>query len=152
MSDDESLCWTTAVELSRRIAARDITPMEVADAVLRRIEKVNPLLNAFVFHNPEQVLRDARRLTEDLTKRTTLPPLYGIPYSVKEVCAVAATPVTSGVVAFKDMVADRDEPVSARLRASGACSWERRISRRAGTRPAPTITSTVPRAILGIRE
>ncbi|WP_235624589.1 amidase, partial [Mycobacteroides abscessus] len=119
MSDDESLCWTTAVELSRRIAARDITPMEVADAVLRRIEKVNPLLNAFVFHNPEQVLRDARRLTEDLTKRTTLPPLYGIPYSVKEVCAVAATPVTSGVVAFKDMVADRDEPVSARLRASG---------------------------------
>ncbi|WP_162298752.1 amidase [Mycobacteroides abscessus] len=119
MSDDESLCWTTAVELSRRIAARDITPMEVADAVLRRIEKVNPLLNAFVFHNPEQVLRDARRLTEDLTKRTTLPPLHGIPYSVKEVCAVAATPVTSGVVAFKDMVADRDEPVSARLRASG---------------------------------
>lgn len=85
MSDAESLCWIPAVELSRQIAVRDITPMEVADAVLRRIEKVNPVLNAFVLHDPEQVLRDARRLTEDLTKRTTLPPLYGIPYSVKKV-------------------------------------------------------------------
>ncbi|OHU19201.1 amidase [Mycobacteroides franklinii] len=119
MSHSESLCWMSAVELSQQIARRNVTPTEIAEAVLRHIERLNPVLNAFVYHDPDQVLSDAKKLTEDLAGARPLSRLHGIPYSVKEVCAVANTPVTSGIVAFKDEIADRDEPVAARLRAGG---------------------------------
>jgi aspartyl-tRNA(Asn)/glutamyl-tRNA(Gln) amidotransferase subunit A len=119
MSDYEDLCWMPAVELSSRIAAREVTPLDVADAVLRRMAEVNPTLNAFVYHNPDQVMADARALTEQLAGGQAVSPLHGIPFSLKEVCAVAGTPATSGIVAFKDAVAQHDEPVTARLKSAG---------------------------------
>ncbi|MFI1912262.1 amidase [Nocardia sp. NPDC020380] len=119
MSDNEELCWMPAVELSRHIAAREITPLEVAEAVLRRIEEVNPALNALVFHQPDQVIRDAKILTEQLAGGAPAGPLHGIPYSLKEGCAAEGTPATSGIVAHRDRIADRDEPVAARLKSAG---------------------------------
>lgn len=119
MSDYEELCWMPAVELSRRIRSREITPLDVADAVLRRMSEINPSLNAFVYHDPDQVMADAKILTDQLAGGQPISPLHGIPYSLKEVCAVTGTPVTSGIVAFKDAVADHDEPVAARLKAAG---------------------------------
>ncbi|MDH6196704.1 aspartyl-tRNA(Asn)/glutamyl-tRNA(Gln) amidotransferase subunit A [Mycobacterium frederiksbergense] len=120
MSDYEELCWMPAVELSRRISSREITPVDVAEAVLRRMSEVNPTLNAFVYHDPDQVMTDAKALTDQLAGGRPISPLHGIPYSLKEVCAVAGTPVTSGIVAFRNAVADHDEPVAARLKAAGA--------------------------------
>lgn len=119
MSDYEDLCWMPAVELSRRIAKREVTPVDVAEAVLRRMSEINPQLNAFVYHDPDSVMFEARALTEQLAGGRSLSPLHGIPYSLKEVCAAAGTPTTSGIVAFKDVVADNDEPVAARLMAAG---------------------------------
>ncbi|WP_285030456.1 amidase family protein [Mycolicibacterium sp. lyk4-40-TYG-92] len=119
MSDYEELCWMPALELSRKISDREVTPVDVAEAVLDRLSDVNPSLNAFVYHDPDQVMSDAKELTEQLAGRRPLPPLHGIPYSVKEVCAVAGTPVTSGIVPFKDQVAEHDEPVAARLKSAG---------------------------------
>ncbi|MFE3056538.1 amidase [Nocardia sp. NPDC059239] len=120
MSDNEELCWMSAVELSARIAAREVSPLDVAEAVVRRIERVDPLLNAFVYHDPDRVLRDAKALTEQLAGGgEPISPLHGIPYSLKEVCGAAGTPTTSGVVAQRGIVAQRDEPVAARLKSAG---------------------------------
>lgn len=120
MSNNDELCWMPAVELSTRIAAREISPLEVAEAVVRRIEWVDPQLNAFVHHDPDQIIRDAKVLTEALVGGDPISPLHGIPYSLKESCGAAGTPTTSGVVAQRGIVSERDEPVVARLKSSGS--------------------------------
>jgi aspartyl-tRNA(Asn)/glutamyl-tRNA(Gln) amidotransferase subunit A len=140
MSEYDDLCWMPAVELSSRIAEREITPVDVAEAVLRRMSDVNPKLNAFVYHDPDQVMADAKALTEQLAGGQPVSPLHGIPYSLKEVCAAAGTPTTSGIVAFKDVVAEHDEPVAARLKSAGGLFLGRPMRRRAVTRPPPPIT------------
>lgn len=115
----EELCWTPATELAARIRAREVTPSDVAEAVLARIERVNPDLNAIVHHDPEQVRRDARALTDQLAGGRELGALHGVPYTLKEGLAVKGLPATSGLVPFKDVVADHDERVAVRLREAG---------------------------------
>jgi aspartyl-tRNA(Asn)/glutamyl-tRNA(Gln) amidotransferase subunit A len=115
----EELCWTSATELAARIKAREVTPSDVAEAVLARIERVNPDLNAIVHHDPDQVRRDARAQTDALAGGAEVGPLHGVPYTVKEGLAVKGLPSTNGLIAFKDVVADHDEVVGVRMREAG---------------------------------
>ncbi|MBW2528639.1 MAG: amidase [Deltaproteobacteria bacterium] len=111
-----------AVELARRTGARKISPVEVVDAHIRRIEQVNPRLNALVVPTFETAREEARRAEEAVARRSRdeLPPLFGVPFTVKELIAVEGLPHTAGVVARRGVVASADAPLVARLRAAGA--------------------------------
>jgi len=115
-----SLLRTSAVEIAALIRRREISPVEVAEAHIRRIEAVNPSINALVADRFESAMAEARAAERRLMTRDELPPLFGVPCTIKEFIAVAGMPQTGGIVAHRDRVADTDSVVVSRLRRAGA--------------------------------
>ncbi|MCU1365266.1 MAG: putative amidase [Ilumatobacteraceae bacterium] len=106
--------------MAAKIRSGEVSSREVVDAHLARIEEVNPHLNAVV-----RVLADEARAAADAADQARangdhLPPLHGVPFTVKENIDVAGTPTTSGILALADAVAPIDAPGVGRLRAAGA--------------------------------
>jgi amidase len=93
---DRDLCFTPATELARLYRARKVSPLEVMRAVLARIDAVNPRVNAYVTLARESALAAARRATGALRRGATLPPLFGIPVSIKDLAATRGIRTTSG--------------------------------------------------------
>jgi amidase len=115
------LCFVPAVELARLYRARKTSPLEVMQAVLARIDAVNPAVNAYVTVARESALAEARRATRALGRRgTPLRPLHGIPVSIKDLTATKGIRTTWGSEFYKDHVPDRDDLVVERLKAAGA--------------------------------
>ena len=119
MATSDELCWLSAVEIAERIRTGAVTPTDVAEQVVARIEAVNPDLNAFVNFDRDQVLRDAAAQTEAQRRGDELGPLHGVPYSIKDLTAVAGLPLTFGLEPLKDNIPDRDAAVVTRLRNAG---------------------------------
>jgi aspartyl-tRNA(Asn)/glutamyl-tRNA(Gln) amidotransferase subunit A len=117
-SEDE-LTWLPAWRIRELIARKEISPVEVLDHFLARIEQFNPTLKAFRHLDAVGAREQAKRAEEAVRRGDTPGPLHGIPISVKEHIAVAGMPVM-GVRGGADLVAARDDLGVARLRASGA--------------------------------
>ena len=117
---DRDLCFTPATELRRIYRARTVSPLEVMDAVLARIDAVNGPLNAYVTLARESARRDARRATAALRRKAALPPLHGVPVSIKDLTATKGIRTTKGSKIFEHHVPDEDALVVERLKAAGA--------------------------------
>lgn len=116
----EELCWLSATELARLIRRRKVSPVEVVDAVLARIERVNPQINAYVTVTAEGARRAARAAERALTRRSArLGPLHGVPFSVKDLVLTRGVRTTFGTPLFRDHVPTEDAPVVERLLAAG---------------------------------
>jgi amidase len=90
-------------------------------AVLARIDAVNPAVNAYVTVARESALAEARRASRLLSRRSsTLPPLHGVPVSIKDLFATKGIRSTWGSLIYKDYVPDADDPIVQRLKAAGA--------------------------------
>ncbi len=120
MAPVRDLCFTPAVDLARLYRARRVSPLEVMQAVLARIDAVNPNVNAIVTLVREQALSAARRATASLRRGASLPPLFGIPVGIKDVTATKGIRTTHGSKLFESHVPDHDALVVARLRQAGA--------------------------------
>lgn len=96
-----------------------MSPVEIVEAHLRRIEEVNPRLNAVVTLAPN-ALDLARRAEEELTRGRAAGALHGVPVTVKDTIEAAGLRSTSGTKLRADYVPDTDAPAVARLRAAGA--------------------------------
>jgi aspartyl-tRNA(Asn)/glutamyl-tRNA(Gln) amidotransferase subunit A len=118
MADDE-ITWLSAVELAAAIRARKISPVELTRAVLARIEKHNPALNAFVTIAAEEAICSAEKAEESLMRGEKLGSLHGVPLHVKDNLYVAASRTTFGSKLFEKNVTDDDCPAVRRLRAAG---------------------------------
>jgi amidase len=114
------LCFTPAVDLARLYRARRASPLEVMQAVLARIDAVNPDVNAIVTLVREAALADARRATAALRRGASLPPLFGVPVAIKDVTPTKGIRTTHGSKLFENHVPDEDALVVQRLRAAGA--------------------------------
>jgi amidase len=114
------LPFTPAVELIRLYRAGKTSPLEVMQAVLARIEAVNPRVNAVVTLVRDSALRAARRATAALRRGARLAPLFGIPVGIKDVTLTRGIRTTYGSKLFADHVPDEDALVVERLRAAGA--------------------------------
>jgi aspartyl-tRNA(Asn)/glutamyl-tRNA(Gln) amidotransferase subunit A len=111
-----------AFELAELIRKRRISPVEVVDETLARIERLNPRFNVFIAVFGDQA-RQAARKAEQLVMRRgrKLPPLFGVPVSVKDIVFTTEAPTTAGSKIFGDgLVATEDAPVVRRLRRAGA--------------------------------
>lgn len=107
----------SAVELSGKLARREVSAREVLAAYLDRIEAVNPAVNALVDVRPELALEAASAI-DDATEPPG--PLAGLPLGIKDLAAARGFRFTQGSPIFADTVATDDDPVVARLRAAGA--------------------------------
>jgi amidase len=115
------LCFLPATQLARLYRTRRISPLEVMQAVLARIDAVNPTVNACVTVARESALAEARRATRLLSRRSAaLPPLHGVPVSIKDLFATKGIRTTWASLIYKDYVPDADDLVVERLKVAGA--------------------------------
>lgn len=108
-----------AVDLAQAVRSGRLSPLEVADAALARIE-AQAHLNAFISVRPEQVRADAQALAARIAGGEDPGPLAGVPVGVKDIVLVKGYPRTCGTKAMAATVAAHDAEVVARLRAAGA--------------------------------
>ncbi len=113
--------FQSAIELSRAIAAKQISAVELMQATLARAKRINPQLNCFASYAPEQALEAAKRADLALNSGQPTGPLHGLPISVKDLIAVKDLKFTFGSKAMMDNQATADAPSVERLRAAGAC-------------------------------
>jgi len=118
--DAADLCWLPATELAGLIRRRKVSPLEVVNAILDRIDRLNPHLNAYVTLTADQARRDARAAERALGKRgVTLGPLHGVPFSVKDLVITKGVRTTFGTPLYRDNVPTEDAPIVARMKAAG---------------------------------
>ncbi len=112
--------WQSALELVDLFRKRKLSPVEVTDAVLARIETVNPTLNAFCLLAADQARAAAREAEIAVMKDEPLGLLHGVPVSIKDVLSTRGLATTGGSRLFADHVPDEDALSVARLKAAGA--------------------------------
>src|SRR5580693_3338494 len=117
MSD---LVFLTATLMAERIRKKKLSPVEIVDAHLEQIERMNPKLNAFVQVDAERARQAAHDAEVAVMHEKTLGPLHGIPVSIKSSLAVAGFCCESGTRLRAGFVPAQDAPLVARLRAAGA--------------------------------
>lgn len=117
---DDSLVWRSAVDLARAIREKKVSPVEVTDALLARIESLNPRLNAFCLVVADVARRAAREAEIAVMKGEPLGRLHGVPVSIKDVLYTRGVRTTGGSRLFADMVPEEDAIAVARLKSAGA--------------------------------
>jgi amidase len=110
----------SATELAAVIRRREVSAREVIEAHLRRIDAVNPALNAIVIRLDEQALAAADAADRAAGAGAGAPPLRGVPFTIKECFDLAGTPTTHGAKLWADAYPTQDAPDVARLKAAGA--------------------------------
>lgn len=118
MTDD--LCWTPATELVALIRARKLSPVELTEAVLARVERLNPGINAFCAITQDQARQGAKIAEAALMHGESFGALHGVPVSIKDVIFTRGSVTTGGSRIFADFVPEEDAITVERLRAAGA--------------------------------
>ena len=117
---DGDLCFLNVHDLAGRIRRRDVSPVEVVKAHLRRIEALNPRLAAFFTVTGDLALDEARRAEGEIASGHWRGPLHGIPYGAKDIIETAGIRTTHGSSFFRDHVPQADADCIIRLRRAGA--------------------------------
>ena len=115
----EELTRKSASELVQLIRSRSVSAIEVVEAHLRRIDEVNPLINAIVTVAPD-VMKSARAADDALAKGEEFGPLHGLPITIKDTIDTKGIRTTSGSRRHANRIPDHDASVVATLKAAGA--------------------------------
>lgn len=113
----------SALELAAAIRRRELSSREVVGAHIQRARAINPTINAIVVERYEQALHEAEVADQRIASAAnddSLPPLLGVPCTIKESFAVTGMPNTSGLVRRRHVIAREDATTVARLRNAGA--------------------------------
>src|ERR1700687_2082399 len=115
------LYFASAAELAGLIRSRELSPVELMEMTLARIDAVNPRLNAFVHVRPrEQLRKEARDVADRLARHEDVGPLAGLPLGVKDLEDAIGMPTTHGSLLFKDFHPAIDTIQVERLKRAGA--------------------------------
>jgi amidase len=110
----------SASTLAAAVAARQVSALELCDAAIRRIERLDGTINAVVVRDFERAREQARACDRAVAQGQTHLPLLGVPMTVKESFDVAGLPTTWGLMPFRDFRPAADAVLVARLKAAGA--------------------------------
>ena len=116
----DDLCTLSALALRGRYRRRDLSPVEVTEATLARIDRLNPALNAFITVTPDLALVQARAAERAYARGGTPGPLAGIPISIKDLTPTKGIRTTRGSLLNSDWVPTEDAPFVERVSAAGA--------------------------------
>ena len=119
-STQPDLAFASIADLFALLSGRKISPVELADHFLDRIEKHQPALNAFITITRERALADARASESRYKRKRPLGPLDGVPIALKDNIWTARIRTTAGSRILTDFIPDRDARVAERLRSAGA--------------------------------
>ncbi len=114
------LCDKSARELQALIGSGDVSPVEVLESCIGRIEQTNPTLNAVVATCYDRAREEAKAAEKRVRAGEDLPPLHGLPVGIKDLNETEGLRTTHGSVLYADHVPAADEALVARLRDAGA--------------------------------
>lgn len=114
------LAWLSIAEASRLIAARKLSPVELTDALLARIERLDPKWHAFIRILPERACAAAQAAEAETTAGRIRGPLHGIPVGLKDIIDLAGLPTTCHSKLHANHKAASSAAVTERLEAAGA--------------------------------
>jgi aspartyl-tRNA(Asn)/glutamyl-tRNA(Gln) amidotransferase subunit A len=114
------ICSLDAVTLAAKVRAREISPVDVIDAVASRMDALEPVLHAFCTPTVDLALEEARRLERELASGTDPGPLAGVPVGIKDLVCTKGIRTVSGSPAYADFVPEEDDVVVERLKDAGA--------------------------------
>lgn len=109
----------SAIETAAAIRAKEVSPLEVLEATLARIDARNPALNAVIWRNDDEARAEAKLLGDRIAAGDELPPFAGVPMPIKELVSVAGQPVTYGSHSAPDGPATESDLVVQAYRAAG---------------------------------
>jgi aspartyl-tRNA(Asn)/glutamyl-tRNA(Gln) amidotransferase subunit A len=115
-----SVTSVSLADVSELVRTKKVSPVELTQACLARIEHVDPRLNAFITVTAESALAEARAAEAKITRGEWRGPLHGIPVALKDLVEAAGVRTTAGSALRKDYVPTKDAEVVRRLRAAGA--------------------------------
>ncbi len=107
-------------DLARRIRSREVSPVDVVETCLRRIEALNPRLNAFITVMRDEARERAKAAEADIAAGLWRGPLHGVPVAVKDFYDTAGVRTTAGAEPLKERIASADAECVKRLRQAGA--------------------------------
>lgn len=136
MTDD--LCFTPAVELAAQIRCGDVSPVDVVDVFLDRINRVNPTVNAYVTVLDEQARARAREAEAAVQAGDEVGPLHGVPIAIKDLEDIAGVKTTAGSKLRADNVATKNGIVVQRLLDAGAIILGKTNTPEFGRKPMTT--------------
>src|SRR3954451_24841312 len=112
----------TLLEQAAAVRTREVSPVQLVDHYLERIERLNDEVGAFVHVAPDQARAAAKDAESAVTARTDLPPLHGVPTAIKDLYLTADMPTSFGTGAFAPMELGIDEAFVTKLRTAGVIS------------------------------
>lgn len=118
--DSSELAFAPAYELRKLLDSREVSSVELTEMFLRRIEELNPVLNAYLTVSSEEAMESAKRADKRIGRGKKVPPLLGIPVSIKDLELTKGIRSTMGSLAYRDYVPEIDSLTSERVRKSGA--------------------------------
>ena len=116
----DSFPYQTIEKITWEIRSRNVSPAEIVEHHLKRIETLQPKLNAFVHLNAEGAREQARAAEISVTHGARLGPLHGVPLSIKSCIDVAGWPCPAGSLLRKGHIPKEDAPLVSRLKSAGA--------------------------------
>jgi aspartyl-tRNA(Asn)/glutamyl-tRNA(Gln) amidotransferase subunit A len=119
-TDSANLPFLDLSQASQAIQKKEFSPVDLTEACLRRIEQMNPSLNAFITVTAESALDEARRAEAEIMRGEWKGPLHGIPLAVKDLAETAGVRTTAASKVLEHYVPSEDAEVVRRLRLAGA--------------------------------
>lgn len=113
------LAFTPALEQAELIRRREVSPLELVQIYLNRIERLNPLLGSYFTVTAEHALADAQAKTEMLSRASELPPFFGVPISIKDLNPVIGVPCTYGNPALLNNIPEFEDVVVTKIKQAG---------------------------------
>ena len=117
---EAELSFASAIDLAELIRSKKVAVPELTEMFYRRIEELNPKLNAYLALCPDQALEQAKTAQDAVQRGSSLGPLHGVPISVKDLEVTKDIPTTMGSYLFRDRTPDVDSVVVERVRQAGA--------------------------------
>jgi len=117
---DEDLAFASIAELAPKLKSQKISPVELTELALSRIDQHDGTLNSFITVMADQARAEAKAAEQGIASGGYLGPLHGIPIAVKDLYATKGTRTTYGSLLFSDWVPDHDAALVERLKAAGA--------------------------------
>ena len=114
------ICYMPAVEMAEAIKTKRLSPVEIMDAVLQRIERLNPRVNAYCTLVSEDARKQAKEAETKVMKGEETGPLHGIPVSIKDLTFTKGVRTTSGSKLYENFIPEQDAIVVERLKTAGA--------------------------------
>ena len=110
----------TLADMIRQISRKKLSPVALAESLLKRIDLLEPSLQAWVTIDPKRVLEEARRCEREITRGRIRGPLHGIPLGVKDIFYTAGMRTTAGSKVLADFIPSFDSTAVVRLKRAGA--------------------------------